>query len=836
MGSRIHRLGWVVAAALLSASCQVTPATTGATKPRKPAAARPIPAAKPVSLVPQGSPDELEEAAPLPSVPPQAVLPPVAVPSPSAAPAPVTSEPPTPAAPGPLPAAETLLATRLSDKLLSIAQVTFAQNRGQLATSQAVLGGTATAVGLIANNAGGLIANNGGGLIANNGGGLIANNGGGLVSNNGGGLIGNNAGGYRVLQVPAASDPVAIEPLTGETTLADRQWTDGRRSLLFVKNVENSDDAFRRVELEPEGRIQHERRFETLTKWEGGAVRRATEVQRDYYPSGLLRSLLAYDVDKTPTNETTRIAFHAAPTSYIREPDTNVSLAIKAFTVDADAGTGTFEYLYEHLGATEQGTLANVKLDALGQIVVTYDDPLGYYDGESTLRNSLGEVVYTKAQRREGGRRVRTYDLQDGLLAELTETDRGDWSGEVREAGKAVASLTMTSRVDGSVIFRLTFPEAADKPVELGYGVTDPDAPAPQPATPPVRPTVATLAGALTPGYVDGTGEEARFNTLVDICSSQRDPRLYYLADFGNARIRTLRINDDGTFTFGTLAGGDDQVSTDGPLEAARFAGPTGLVTVPAPGGGERLYVSDQVTGAIREVALDAVGSGTVTTIAGAGEPGAPEAPAPSPFAGPWGLAYDAATQRLLVAEVLGHRVRAIQLDDPAHPVTTLIGSAKGFADGSPDAALLDRPFALAIDASRKLYVADGNNRRLRRLDLAAAAPTLETVAGSGEFLAGMIDGPGLTAGLNPPKALAVDPAGHVLTSNFDVRVYTPATDRVRTLAGGLLAGTVDGRADIALFQQVNGIAVGPGGTLLVTDLHRVRLIMHPARDGVLIP
>jgi hypothetical protein len=772
-------------------------------------------------------------------------LPPVAVPSPSAAPGPATGATPAPAAPGPLPTAETLLATRLSDKLLSIAQVGFAQNRGQLATSQAVLGGTATSVGLIANNAGGLIANNGGGLIANNGGGLvannggglIANNGGGLIANNGGGLIGNNAGGYRVLQLPAASDPVAVTPLAGETTFADRQWTDGRRSLLFVKNVENSDDAFRRVEVETQGKVQNERRFETVSKWDGGAVKRATEVQRDYYPSGLLRSLLAYDVDKTPANETTRIAFHTSPTSYIREPDTNVSLAIKAFTVDAGAGTGSFEYLYEHLGATEKGTLTNVKPNALGQIVMTYDDPLGYYDGEATLRNSKGEVVYTKLQRREAGKRVRTYDLQGGLLAVLTETETGDWVGEVREGGKAVASLTMASRVDGSVVFRLTFPEVADKPVELGYGVTDPNAPAPKPAQPPVRATVVTLAGEPTPGYVDGPGEQARFNTLVGICSSKRDPRLYYLADFGNARIRTLQIKNDGTFAFGTLAGTGEQVSGDGTLETARFAGPSGLVTVPAPGGGERLYVSDQVTGSIREVALDAAGSGTVSTIAGTGVPGTLDGPgAMAQFDGPGGLAYDASTQQLFVAEVLGHRVRAIRLDDPTHPVSTLVGSTKGFADGPPGVALLDRPFALVLDAGRKLYVADGNNRRLRRLDLAAALPTLETVAGNGEFLKGMVDGPGAEAGLNPPKALGLDPAGHVLTSNFDVRVYTPGSGRVRTLAGGLLAGTADGRVDVALFKQVNGIAMGPGGTVLVTDEHRVRLIMHPADDGVLIP
>jgi sugar lactone lactonase YvrE len=205
-------------------------------------------------------------------------------------------------------------------------------------------------------------------------------------------------------------------------------------------------------------------------------------------------------------------------------------------------------------------------------------------------------------------------------------------------------------------------------------------------------------------------------------------------------------------------------------------------------------------------------------------------------FDGPGGLAYDAAGQRLLVAEVLGNRVRAIQLDDPAHPVSTLVGSAKGYADGPVASALLDRPFALAIDGSRRLYVADGNNRRLRRLDLGAAAPSLETVAGNGEFLKGMIDGPAATAGLNPPKALAIDPAGHVLTSNFDLRVYSPTQGRVRTLAGGLLTGTVDGSVEVALFKMINGIVPAPGGTVLVTDEHRVRLIAHPAEDGVLVP
>ncbi len=764
------------------------------------------------SAAPSVAPGQVTSASPASSAP-------VVGASPGGSPAPLFGLPP----------AQEAIATRVGGRLLAIAQVGFAQNRGKAAVDGLTsLTGGALPVGVISNHGAGIIANNGGGLVSNNGGGLISDLASGLVANNGGGLVANNGGGYRLAQAAPSPTPVptpGLTPAAGETLYADRLWPDGRRTLLFVKNVGNTDDQFRRVQVRADGSVAQETRLETFEKWPGGEVKKAEYRIADFYPDGSLRAYQAYLYEPDAAGKTLRVAMNPGE-SRVREPATGIAVTFDRFEVDVGARTGAFSYAYAHLGATEAGALVDVAPLPGGQIPLAYDDPLAFYDGDATLKDATGRVIYTKRQRTTGDVVKRTYDLQGGLVAELTRMAAQRYEGALLVDGGQAATLTLETRPNGSVLFRMVFPEAPDRPVELGFGLADAATAVPTPAPAQPQPIVGLVAGGAAAGYADGDGPAAAFNTVSDLAQSTVDPNRFYVADTLNHRIRTLTLTT-GLARVGTLAGDGRDANADGPGASASFESPVGLAVAPGTGGAETVYVSDQGGHRIRAIAVAAGGGTTVTTIAGGGVDGFADGPgATARFNSPAGLAWDPASG-LYVADINNHRVRRIAISGETATVSTVFGQEAGLADGPAAGARIDRPYDLAVDAQRRLYIADRGNKRIRRVDLAAADQAVSTLAGTGVLLKSFVDGPALQGGMNPPLAIALDAAGRAYVTHSDVRVLTPA-GILHTLAGSLRAGAVDGPADAASFATMYGIAVGPAGQVLVTDSHRVRAIVPP--------
>ena len=83
--------------------------------------------------------------------------------------------------------------------------------------------------------------------------------------------------------------------------------------------------------------------------------------------------------------------------------------------------------------------------------------------------------------------------------------------------------------------------------------------------------TVSTLAGSGVAGYADGQGAQAQFNGPVGVAVDETG--VVYVADTYNDRIR--KIAPDGTVT--TLAGGAGPGFVDGIGEAAQFDTPCGI-------------------------------------------------------------------------------------------------------------------------------------------------------------------------------------------------------------------------------------------------------------------
>jgi sugar lactone lactonase YvrE len=131
--------------------------------------------------------------------------------------------------------------------------------------------------------------------------------------------------------------------------------------------------------------------------------------------------------------------------------------------------------------------------------------------------------------------------------------------------------------------------------------------------------------------------------------------------------------------------------------------------------------------------------------------------------------------------------------------------------------SLLNLPYGVAADGAGTAYVADTANDAIERV---TAGGTVTTFAGA-VGAAGSADGPAGTARFNQPRGLAIDGAGNLYvadTGNDTIRRISP-DGSVTTLAGAAgTAGSADGAGGAARFNQPSGVAVDGQGNVYVAD------------------
>ncbi|MCU1258803.1 MAG: repeat containing protein, partial [Bryobacterales bacterium] len=178
----------------------------------------------------------------------------------------------------------------------------------------------------------------------------------------------------------------------------------------------------------------------------------------------------------------------------------------------------------------------------------------------------------------------------------------------------------------------------------------------------------------------------------------------------------------------------------------------------------------------------------------------------------PYGIALDLAGN-LYIADHDAHMVRRVAVDGT---ISTIAGTgAPGFAgDGGPStAAKLFYPYAVALDGSGNLFIADTENSRVRKV---TTAGIISTAIGTGSLNFTPSGGPGPQISIAYPEGLVFDAAGNLYISEwgYDRVLKMSQAGTVTVFAGtGFIGFDGDsGPETAATFNGPRGLAVDPAG------------------------
>ena len=324
--------------------------------------------------------------------------------------------------------------------------------------------------------------------------------------------------------------------------------------------------------------------------------------------------------------------------------------------------------------------------------------------------------------------------------------------------------------------------------------------------------TITTIAGNGTSGYSGDSGlaVDAKINYPTSLTFDSAGS--LYIADTNNHRIR--KVDTNGVIT--TVAGngtagysGDSAAAT-----SAMLRNPRG-VALDASG---NLYVGDNGNYRVRKVGTN----GVISTIAGTGTCcySGENVAATSASISPNYLALDG-SGNIFISNSGG--VRRIS---NAGIIATVAGSgSNGFGGdgGAATSAGLNAPAGLFVDVSGDLYIADGNNQRVRKVSGGIISTIAGGRAGDGE--------PAPFASLTNAGAIIRDGNGNVFvadTNSHRVRKITP-DGSISTIAGtGIAGNSGDGAAAInAQLRFPGGVALDANGNLYISDSgnHRIRKV-----------
>jgi subtilisin family serine protease/sugar lactone lactonase YvrE len=178
-------------------------------------------------------------------------------------------------------------------------------------------------------------------------------------------------------------------------------------------------------------------------------------------------------------------------------------------------------------------------------------------------------------------------------------------------------------------------------------------------------------------------------------------------------------------------------------------------------------------------------------------------------FNWPEGLTVDHARRELVVADTKNNRVQVLAID----PVTGKLAFLRQFGAFGGGIGQFNKPFAVAVNAASRIYVADTSNHRVQYFTSAGAYVGQFGFAGSG------------AGAFNTPRGIGVAADGRVLvadTLNHRIQTFTAV--------GGWLSSHGTFGMGAGQFDQPTEVQEGIGGRFFVVEQanHRVQ-VFSPA-------
>jgi sugar lactone lactonase YvrE len=288
-----------------------------------------------------------------------------------------------------------------------------------------------------------------------------------------------------------------------------------------------------------------------------------------------------------------------------------------------------------------------------------------------------------------------------------------------------------------------------------------------------------------------------------------------YISEFPGYRVR--KIDSNGIIT--TFAGnGTSGFNGDGgPATEAKLYGASDLAFDKQ----DNLYISDFSNFRIRKVDRN----GIISTVAGNGNIGS---------GGDGGYATSASFNDLLagvaiddnnnlfISDGTNNKVRKVDINGI---ITTFAGNGNYGSNGDGSAATranLNFPGKLSIDKNGNLFISDNFNRKIRKVD---ANGIITTVAGD-TFSQGIDGGPAVDVSLSSFTSNAVDNLGNLyISDNFNFKIRKVDTGGIiTTIAGnGIQEYNGDNIPATAASFFPSDIAIDKNGNIFFSDSRRLR-------------
>jgi sugar lactone lactonase YvrE len=309
---------------------------------------------------------------------------------------------------------------------------------------------------------------------------------------------------------------------------------------------------------------------------------------------------------------------------------------------------------------------------------------------------------------------------------------------------------------------------------------------------------VETFAGSGLSGHIDGVGLLTMFNEPESIVADSHGN--LFVLDAGNACIR--KITPDGTVS--TFAGGGTKTTGVGTNVTLSGLGTYGAMTIDQ---NDTIWaIANPVT--VYLYKIDKNANVTLTSL---------------PLQYPTGICSDSYGNLYISDQIKSQIYRY----DTNGLLTVFAGSGnQSYADGNGIFTAFYFPSILTADAANNIYVWDGGNNLIRRID---QSQNVTTFAGQYQDGYPVTDGIATNAVLHNVSGMCFDKFGNLIFTDSAAATGSgvrriSATDNITTIAGSVMQNAyTNGIGNQARFDEASGVCVS-GGTIYVSDTGNQRI------------